>query len=117
MSLQERFSRLDALLELTPGWLEGSGDAINHADADIARELLETLNTRYPDHLPGIFPMEAGGISLEWVNSTALLNVEVENGSISTFYLDSRLNSSAFEDIATVDSVIPLIEEWIMTIG
>lgn len=58
-------SRLDELMQLTPGWFEGAALA---PDRDRLSQFAEQLTATYPDSLalPAIFPTQDGNLLLEW---------------------------------------------------
>lgn len=70
-------SRLLHLAHLRDGWLDGHGRAPSYIALDAARDLLLRLQARPISELPGIFPMEDGGVQLEWASERKVTSIEV----------------------------------------
>ncbi|MGY1748827.1 hypothetical protein [Modestobacter sp. SYSU DS0511] len=72
--------RLIELATLSSGWLEGvdgdAGELVAFTALEAARDLLREL-TRAGIPLPGIFPLEDGGVQLEWASPEQVTSVEV----------------------------------------
>lgn len=66
--------RLLHLAHLRDGWLDGEGRAPSYIALDATREILMRLDE---PGAPGIFPMEDGGVQLEWADGTRVVSFEV----------------------------------------
>lgn len=118
MDLQNRLARLDEIIALAPGWLDGGGKAISQANANVARDLLGSFDSVHSQFLPSVFPTEEGGISLEWVsNNFAFLEVEVEDGNMFMFSMEAKTQAKTRQytssDKATKDDILTKIAEWV----
>ncbi len=69
--------RVIELASLPAGWSDGIGEPISFAAIDAARELLRRLTEAGVRH-PGIYPMEDGGVQLEWGTPQRVTSVEVD---------------------------------------
>ena len=97
--------RLRALAELAPGWGEsGSEPPIAIQTLEVARELLSTL-TLSARTLPGVFPTEDGGVSLEWASAQSFRSIEITPEGIFEMFLlaegDFEGAHSEAEDLPT----------------
>jgi hypothetical protein len=70
-------TRLLQLAHLRDGWLDGAGRAPSFIALDAARDLLLRLDASNIQDLPGIFPMEDGGVQLEWASGERVVSIEV----------------------------------------
>lgn len=70
--------RFVELATLDSGWLDGEagGEPVVFAAMEAARELLKRVRVAGRRE-PGIFPMEDGGIMLEWADLTEVASVEI----------------------------------------
>ncbi len=69
--------RLKVLAELSAGWGEGADEPqISITSLDAAREILSALAVAGRT-LPGVFPTEEGGVSLEWASAKAVRSIEI----------------------------------------
>lgn len=68
--------RLLRLAHMRDGWLDGDGHAPSYIALDAARDVLMRLEERGLA-LPGVFPMEDGGVQLEWASGEGVISLEV----------------------------------------
>lgn len=103
MSVSPWTDRLLHLASLEDGWLDGDGRRIDPEAVSKAELLLDRIfpkGDNYSTRKPGIFPMESGGIVLEWYINDSLVSVEIdphEDELFSMFHLDI-LGSHSKED-------------------
>ena len=69
--------RLMDLAYLEEGWLNGGGGAISFAALDFARDVLTGVGAAGLQ-APKVFPMEDGGVQLEWIDAARGLTVSVD---------------------------------------
>jgi hypothetical protein len=70
--------RFVELATLGEGWNEGvGGSRIEFPALDAARDILSALQRSGRD-LPGVFPMEDGGVQLEWASADRVTSVEID---------------------------------------
>lgn len=98
-------TRLKALAELAPGWGDsGSEPPIAIQALEVARELLSAL-TISAQALPGVFPTEDGGVSLEWATAQSVRSIEITPEGIFEMFLlaegDFEGAHSEAEDLPT----------------
>lgn len=81
-------TRLKALAELAPGWGDGGSEpAIAIPALEAARELLSALSVS-ARAMPGVFPTEDGGVSLEWATPLSVRSIEITpEGTFEMFLL------------------------------
>lgn len=69
--------RFIELATLDEGWQDGlTGDRIQFSSLDASRDLLKAFHDE-GRALPGIFPMEDGGVQLEWASPSFVTSVEI----------------------------------------
>lgn len=119
MALPQCIERLEDLLSWAPGWVDGTlGEKILASNGSTVRSLLEALSTSpiaAADHAyPSIFPLEEGGLSLQWVGTLSLVELEVENGVMSLFHF-KVMSDTGFGEVepATEEQVIDCVERWL----
>lgn len=87
-------ARLNYLANLQPGWLDGQGEVISPAVLGTAKEIMAGLFPADSTVLfttPGLFPMEDGGMCIEWASPTRILSVELHpDGEIELYYLNAE---------------------------
>ena len=71
--LDDAVERLESFRDIEAGWLDGHGSAVSPQAVDKARMFLEILSKAGP---PASFPMEDGGVSLEWVLGTRIISLD-----------------------------------------
>lgn len=81
----ERFAELE---NLEPGWLNGSGEAIDPSAVANARRIIALLKED-----PAIFPMPNGGIQLAWGGTEIELDI-FPDGSVNAWLLDMYLTEA-----------------------
>lgn len=70
--------RFVELATLAEGWNEGVGGArIQFPALDAARDILVALR-RAGRNIPGVFPLEDGGVQLEWASADRVSSVEID---------------------------------------
>ena len=72
----DREKRLDEIANLRPGWHAGSGSQISAEVIETARIVLREV-TAQKIAMPNLFPMEAGGMILEWAAPSVVASLEV----------------------------------------
>lgn len=100
--------RLLELAHLRDGWLDGGGRAPSYISLDAARDLLLRLSTRGLP-MPGVFPMEDGGIQLEWASSDAVVSIDVSPDfelSIFSYQPDGQAAEHVAEDLGAATDVL-----------
>lgn len=82
--------RIVELASLPPNWEEESqtGEVISFTALEAARELLRAAQESQ-DSAPGIFPMEDGGVHLEWTIPTRVTSVEISADEEPEFVVHS----------------------------
>lgn len=79
--------RLRELASMAAGWDGDEAEPIVFAALDHAKAVLEKIEEA-GTKLPNVFPVEDGGISLEWASPEAVRSIEVTpNGAYALFYL------------------------------
>ena len=71
-------SRIIQIASLGRNWNDGDEPAISDLAIAAALELLEGIAEKSLP-VPGIFPTEEGGISLEWANAEQVISVEIDS--------------------------------------
>jgi hypothetical protein len=101
--------RFVELAQLTPDWSgEGGGaEIISFPALDAARQILIRADERGLA-LPGIFPMEDGGVQLEWSSARTVFSVEIDRDVRFTFF---ELRSPASESVHIESENLPVILE------
>ena len=61
--MKEFFSRIEELKALKKGWLDGNGEELSF---EVIELVVDEVKKRFNFHPPHLFPMESGGLSLEW---------------------------------------------------
>ena len=71
-------SRIIQIASLGRNWNDGDEPAISDVAIDVALKLLEGIAEKSLP-VPGIFPTEEGGISLEWADAEQVVSVEIDS--------------------------------------
>lgn len=112
--------RMEDLKALEAGWLDGLGQRMDEEAIQAADEVLMALcpdETRYTPKVPGIFPMEDGGVVLEWTNFDRVLTLEIEREKdsneimYSMFYLCVKTNHAFEFDTPDFPEIIRKLKE------
>jgi len=101
------------LASLPKGWSEDSqtSDVISFTALEAARELLRAAQPNQ-DSAPGIFPMESGGVHLEWTVPSRVTSVEISADDnpefvVHTFILSPRSsNETTTSNIAEATAAL-----------
>jgi hypothetical protein len=95
--------RLEELASIQEGWGDGSGQIITFLALDAAKEILVALtNAQRPQ--PNVFPSLEGGLSLEWVTSTSVKNIEISpDGIFWLFQSGSGDDENAFIETLSLE--------------
>jgi hypothetical protein len=103
--------RLEKLAELSDGWLDGKGVALNR---DALKKLTHNFD-RYFDSdlpLPYLYPTAEGGIQAEWSHNNWEISLEIDlqqqTGEYQAFHLESNKTNDLDLDLANVDDWIEL---------
>ena len=103
--------RLEKLAELSDGWLDGKGVALNR---DALKKLTHNFD-RYFDSdlpLPYLYPTAEGGIQAEWSHNNWEISLEIDlqqqTGEYQAFHLESNKSNDLDLHLATVDDWIEL---------
>ncbi|WP_152631100.1 hypothetical protein [Agreia bicolorata] len=109
LELDERSwtGRVASLAGLRPGWGDdSSSQAISFVALDAAREIM----TRVEDSngvLPSVFPVEEGGVLLEWANPDEVKSIEIgPDGDFELFHLPPRSFDSTYEETTDLAAAI-----------
>lgn len=91
-TLDQRHERLTSIGELEAGWLDGSGKKISATALDATRKYIDSLSAAGAP-LPSMFPMENGGVQIEWASGNHVYSVEISHRLgkelvFDTFFLD-----------------------------
>lgn len=112
--------RMGDLKSLEAGWLDGLGQSLDTAALQAADKVLDAVcpdETEYTPKVPGIFPMEDGGVVLEWTNFDRVLTLEIERGKdsgeimYSMFYLCVKTNHAFEFDTPDFSEIVRKLEE------
>jgi hypothetical protein len=100
--------RIDELLTIKDGWLDGAGTAPS-------RDGLEWLRKEFTEHwsddvaLPFLYPTPDGGIRAEWSSTDCEISAEIDLGTKQAEFFSTPLNDGEGEEI-TVPLTTPA--EW-----
>jgi hypothetical protein len=103
----EAARRLDAMSELTDGWLDGEGSAVSGRVVGFVRDVLSDVSEDTIKDIR-IFPTEPGGLRLEWQRYSTEFSLDFNaDGSISYDDVDLETGSAtertlSFDDLDDV---------------
>jgi hypothetical protein len=103
--------RLVQLAALPPGWLDGGGASIAFGALDFARDLLGAIRERRRA-APQLFPMEDGGVQLQWLldRRTRVVSVEITS-ELELFLSDVGPRIADDNQVPTMSALISFLEE------
>lgn len=110
-------SRIIQIASLGRNWNDGDEPAISDVAIDVALKLLEGIAEKSLP-VPGIFPTEEGGISLEWADAEQVVSVEIDSDvdanagtGFNLFSLPQGKFTSTDEDTGNLKEAQRFIEE------
>ncbi|MBH9978150.1 hypothetical protein H3S87_00430 [Bifidobacterium sp. W8108] len=110
-------SRIIQIASLGRNWNDGDEPAISDVAIDAALKLLEGIAEKSLP-VPGIFPTEEGGISLEWADAEQVVSVEIDSDldanagtGFNLFSLPQDKFTSTDEDTGNLIEAQRFIEE------
>lgn len=120
MSARPWTKRLDYLSALEDGWLDGCGKPslpeARKATEDILSELFPA-DEEYVRLRPGLFPMEEGGIVIEWYVANRLISLEVmgeSDDTYSLFYMNIENHDAIEFDSNDPDVIVRKLKETVL---
>ena len=89
--------RIDELLVLKEGWLDGSGTAPSKAGLEWLRK---ELTDQWPDDiaLPYLYPTPEGGIRAEWSSDDCEITAEIDLLTKQVVFISSRMSDGESEE-------------------
>jgi hypothetical protein len=95
------FERFNYLRDLPEGWDEGAiAETVDEGAINTAWELaVYAWDTKA--EMPGVFPMEDGGVLVEWSSPTAVTNIEIQPGGTVMSLFD--LHPASHDKITTLE--------------
>lgn len=81
-SITDFYDRIQELLKLKSGWLDGDGEPISF---DISHLAAFEIDKHLHDCPPHVFPMPSGGLSLEWFKGNDEVVATIEPDFKGTF--------------------------------
>lgn len=112
--------RMDELLGLTKGWLDGSGEPLDPLHAERVRDVLAAVASVGSIEAPRIFPTPEGGIEAEWtIGSWEVAVAFVLSGAVEVSAVNLKTDDEAdheftLDALANTDgsSLVDLLVAW-----
>lgn len=111
--------RLDEIKQLEPGWLDGDGQAIDPRSIDAIWKIIQAV---FPDGGVHVFPMEEGGVSIEYIKEDTSLTIDsytlngccaISINVVNLIEFDTGalldIECSDIEKVSWDDDVLPMI--------
>jgi len=96
--------RLDSLMTVEPGWLDGEGSAPAPEAIEAARQVLGRVMVNHGIPRPGVFPNPEGGIQAEWMYKGWVIEARFDSLDILIDVVATAVKSG-IEDERLIDRV------------
>jgi hypothetical protein len=120
MSERKWTERLQYLANLEEGWLDGYGVPSRPEATQAVESLLSAVfpdDSEYSLKQPGIFPIEEGGINLEWFVGNRIISIEVMGDydeTYSLFYMNVENQYVIEVNSDEIDVIVSKLKETVL---